>query len=65
MLDVHVNTGNRKPTSKSGKARLPEFIQYAPLAAFISEPSFQAYMMFALNCAYLRLQQDFHCGGKN
>jgi len=60
---MHVNTGNRNPTFKSGKARLPEFIQICSPGSFFIESFFQAYMMFVLNCAYARLQQDFQGGG--
>ncbi|MDD5510445.1 MAG: hypothetical protein PHI12_06530 [Dehalococcoidales bacterium] len=46
----------------SEEVLIDQLAQYAHAAGFIKEPSFQAYMMFALNCAYARLQQDFQNG---
>lgn len=48
----------------SEEAMIDELTKYAHMAGLIKELTFQAYMMFALNCAYARLQQDFQGGSK-
>jgi hypothetical protein len=49
----------------SEEALIADLTQYAHVGGFIKEPTFQAYMMFSLNCSYARLQQDFKGGKKN
>lgn len=48
----------------SADKMIDNLIQYAFAAGLIKEPSSQAYILFALHCAYARLQQDFQ-GGSN
>lgn len=40
-------------------ARLPTLIKYAYQAGYIRKESFQDYMLFALNCAYTRLKDEY------
>lgn len=39
--------------------KLTQLIEYAYKAGYISEPSFQKYIIFALNCAYTKMKEDF------
>jgi len=43
----------------SEEALIEQLIKYAYMAGLIKEKTFQAYMMFCLNCGYARLHQDF------
>ena len=40
-------------------AKLPSIIEYANKAGYIAKPSFQEFMLFALNCAYTRLKDEY------
>lgn len=40
-------------------ARLPKMIEYAYKAGYIAKPSFQEFMLFALNCTYTRLKDEY------
>jgi len=43
----------------SEDAKLPKLIEYAHKAGYLTKPSFQEFMLLALNCAYTRLKDEY------
>lgn len=64
-MNDEVKTEETKSVVKSFRLRpeedgkLPKLIQYAHKAEYIEKPSFQEFMLFALNCAYARLKDEY------
>lgn len=40
-------------------AQLPDLIQFAYKAGYITKPSFQEFMVFCINCAFTRLKGEY------